>query len=177
MDFAALFPIDNTAALSMLRTMADALPRDPLPSGHYRYRCIVGRDGSAYLERWLLTERSDGGHVYLHRIVRSDEDLQLHSHPWCATSLILLGSYIEERRYNDVAGGYGVQRRRYVPGEVNVIDADTFHRLDITSSEVWTLFTTGPKVRDVWSFWDRDTLALTPCREFIAAKGLVPASL
>lgn len=161
--------------LAMLRGLAVALPRDPLPSGQYRYQCMTGADGSPYLERWLLAERDDGGHCYLHRFVRSDEDPQLHDHPWPADALILWGSYSEERRAIGVNGGYIVERREFHAGDTNTLTPDTFHRVDLITPEVWTLFNTGPKEKS-WSFWDRDTLKLTPWRDFIRAKGLVPIS-
>jgi hypothetical protein len=68
----------------------------------------------------------DGASVYLHKIHRSDTELELHNHPWrWARALILAGGYFEERRdRHDTVRGW---RRR--PGDVVTIDADTYHRV------------------------------------------------
>jgi hypothetical protein len=132
-------------------------------------RALTGRDGSVYLERYTLADLPNGGHVYLHRFLRSDEDRELHSHPWYATATILFGSYREERR----AFSRNVVAYTFEPGDVNTIEPGTFHRIDLLTPVVWTLFSVGPKVGS-WSFWNRETDATTPWREFIRAKGLVP---
>lgn len=147
-----------TDIVTALHAIADAHPG----------RMIVGRDGSTYLERYTLADLPDGGHVFLHRFLRSDEDRELHNHPWPGESRILLGSYREERRIDD-----RVVARIYRAGNTNTLAPDTFHRIELLSSEVWTLFTTGPRVQS-WGFWDRETKAFTPWREFIRNKGLVP---
>lgn len=78
--------------------------------------------------------------------------------------MILWGAYSEERRQpNDT-----VTRRAYHTGDINHIEAATYHRVDLITPEVWTLFVTGPKVSS-WSFWDRHTGVVTPWRDFVAA--------
>ncbi len=124
---------------------------------------IVGRDDSLYMDRLPLLTLPDGGRVRLHRIVRSDLDLELHSHPFEATSLILSGSYHEERRVGE-PGAYRVETRLLREGDVNQLTADTFHRIDL-DCEVWSLFVTGPKLAG-WSFWDRETGDVTPHQDF-----------
>ncbi len=135
---------------------------------------IQGRDGDVYLERYGVAALSTGGRVYLHHILRSDADRELHSHPWAAVCYQLVGGYIEERR-----AGAGVEVHRYTPGMVNTIEPDTFHRVDLTGKDAWSLCITGPKAERAegeasWSFWNRDTGATTPWREFITRMGLVP---
>ncbi len=72
-----------------------------------------------------------------------------------------------------------ISPRRLLAEMVNVIEPDTFHRVDLLSNDAWSLCITGPKVARAdgeasWSFWDRDTGALTPWREFVTRLGLVP---
>lgn len=157
---------------------------------------IVGSDGSAYIRRWTVATLSDGSVVYLHQIVRSDEDLALHSHPWAGTSWLLDGEYSEERRTslivppgrlipNVTAPVWQVSRKTYVAGEIVTLRADTYHRLDLHRGPVWTLFVVGPKAPpaprpaleaegDSWFFWDRNSGIYTPWRMFLKAKGIVP---
>lgn len=51
-------------------------------------------DQSPYLVRITLLSVF-GFHVYLHVILRSDEDRALHDHPWPFLSIILAGGYWE----------------------------------------------------------------------------------
>lgn len=162
-------------------------------------RVIYDRDGrSPYLSRWYLTGRPtmpDGSEpfdafgaprngvvwdarpsalrmagvaVYLHRFHRSDEAIEMHSHPWkWAVSLMLAGGYSEERRR-----GQFVVRRDVMPGALNVITSDTYHRVDLLESDAWSLFMVGPKVSS-WGFWDRFTGDVVPWRNYIATRRCV----
>lgn len=47
-----------------------------------------------YLRRWFLYENKNGS-LYLHRIVRSDDDKDPHTHPWSFISLILWSGYFD----------------------------------------------------------------------------------
>jgi hypothetical protein len=63
----------------------------------------------------------------------------------------------------------------YLPGDENVLKPDTFHRVDLLGDDCWTLFVVSARVQS-WHFWDRDTGKITPWREALAARGLVPAA-
>lgn len=103
--------------------------------------------------------------LYLHHFHRSDVDRELHNHPWeWAVSLILVGGYTEERRVGD-----GVRVKLFLPGELNRIGQNDFHRVDLVEDDAWSLFLVGPKVSG-WGFWDRASGAVTPWREFLAGK-------
>jgi len=134
-------------------------------------RVIAGADGSPYLSRWTLIDLGPGWpRVHLHRFHRSDEDQELHNHPWrWAAGVILAGGYREERR---VAGDV-VAVRVVRPGSLNLIHGDTFHRVELLDGECWTLFLTGSRNQE-WGFWDRASGAFTPWRDFIRSKGLMP---
>ena len=103
--------------------------------------------GQPYLLRVYITPDSDRWRewlpgVYLHYFFRGDSRGKMHNHPWSrAVSLILTGGYTEER----LAPGGTVQRRRFAPGDVNRLERDTFHRVDLDGGGCWTLFITGQR--------------------------------
>lgn len=132
-----------------------------------RYARIFARDGDAYLSRYLIASVRGIG-VYLHKFHRSDQDRELHNHPWkWAFSIILTGGYREERRIGESLGA-NVWARVFRPGAINVIRGDTFHRVDLLDEAAgcWTFFVAGPKTSS-WGFWNRHTGAFTPHREFV----------
>lgn len=108
----------------------------------------IGSAARPYLHRWWLIPRNRFFNVYLHHILRSDDDRALHDHPWVNLSIILRGCYVE----HTVAAG-GVHRRRLRrAGALKLRGPRAAHRLEIHSpGGCWTLFVTGPRVRD-WGF-------------------------
>ena len=168
---------------TILRTLVEYL--DPP-------RVIHDRSGvSPYLSRWYLFRSQrptmpDGSSpfnelgnpkvgvilpnvnwsLYLHRFHRSDEDGELHSHPFeWSVALILAGGYREERRDN-TWGFPSVGARDVKPWTLNFIRHDTFHRVDLLEDDAWSLFLVGPKTKS-WGFWDRVTGQYTEWREFL----------
>lgn len=127
--------------------------------------------------------------IYLHRFHRSDEDRELHNHPWrWAVSLILSGGYVEERKANMPKGWPLVfqrtRKRVFVPGDINRITSNDFHRVELLDScqvhaadgscevgfeHTWTLFVVGPKFQG-WGFWNKSTEKFTPWRAFLQSK-------
>lgn len=93
--------------------------------------------------RWHVVPRNRWLNVYLHKIVRSDDDRALHDHPWASLSLILAAGYLEVTP----AG-----RRYHGAGSVIYRSTTYSHRLEIENGRpCWTLFVTGPKQRE-WGF-------------------------
>ena len=137
-------------------------------------------DSNVYLKRYGVADLGDGGHVYLHHVMRGDGAIELHSHPWPARAMILAGGYREERRFQLAHDStrYRVGVDNYYPGDTNFINASTFHRIDLFGDvSAWTILITGPKIARVegepsWSFWDRNTGLTTGYRDFLAAKGI-----
>jgi hypothetical protein len=124
-----------------------------------------------YLSRWTLL---DGGHrwrLYLHFFHRSDEDRDLHTHPWWwAIALQLAGGYREER----LVGGQ-IVTRVHAPGSVVVLRSETAHRVDLLDARgSWSVILVGPRIAS-WGFVDRDTGAFTAWREALRRKGIEPA--
>ena len=106
----------------------------------FRSFTITGRDGTPYLRRFYLlkTRRLS---IYVHEILRSDEDRELHDHPWDFTSIILSGSYLETTRI------FGLFTFNVIKQRGNIIrhKAEDAHRLTVIDGPVWTLVFTGPK--------------------------------
>lgn len=117
---------------------------------------IIGGAEQPYLKRWWLIPRNRVFNIYLHNMLRDDDDRALHDHPWWNVSIILRGGYDEhmpkfprEWPWNrDLA----VQARR--AGQIVLRRANAVHRLTLPTgnAESWSLFITGPVVRH-WGFW------------------------
>ena len=125
-------------------------------------KVIVRKDSDTYLTRYYLFRKTRNWlpSFYLHCFEDSDEDEELHNHPWkISMSIILFGCYIEERLKN----GKIVERIMF-PGRINIVRDKDFHRVDLLDQKVWTLFISGPKTQD-WGFKDRYTGKYTDWRE------------
>ncbi len=110
---------------------------------------LIGNPDDPYLMRWYLVPRNPIMNVYLHKMLHSDDDRALHDHPWPSMSICLHGLIGE--LYSD--WGSGVQYFRYnQKGAVVFRSATMGHRLIIENGPAWTLFITGPRVRN-WGFW------------------------
>jgi hypothetical protein len=107
---------------------------------------IGGREDT-YLERWWLIPRNPVFNVYLHHFLRSDDDRALHDHPWVNLSILLAGSYTE---HTIAAGGVNVRTERRA-GDMKLRSPLAAHRVELTDGACWTLFITGPRIRD-WGF-------------------------
>ena len=110
----------------------------------------AGRGEVPYLLRWYIIPRNRFFNIYLHKFLRDDDDRALHDHPWHSLSIGLKG------RYKEIMPGRWVMRR---PGVPVFRRATHQHRIvlltdwkTLADRPVWTLFITGPKVRD-WGFW------------------------
>lgn len=119
---------------------------------------IIGRPGDPYLFRWYVIPKNPIFNIYFHIFARSDDDRALHDHPWWNLSILLHGSYREIVPIDpDVPNGATKALCRE-EGEIAGRRANASHRVwlyngcDGEPAPVWTLFITGPKVRE-WGFW------------------------
>jgi hypothetical protein len=103
---------------------------------------VIGGTENPYLLRWFIIPRNRFFNIYLHEIRRSDDDRALHDHPWASMSFCLRGSMQELNRSGD---------RVICEGDVIFRSARFAHRLVIHGATCWTLFVTGPIVRQ-WGF-------------------------
>lgn len=134
MAAAVVSPMSGYASLSELQAWALTVMATPPDF-------VIGDD---YLRRWWIVPRNAACNVYLHEILRSDDDRALHDHPWDNTSYLLSGRYIE----HTPEGSFMRQA-----GEVIQRRATDLHRLEVIEGEppALSLFMTGPKVRE-WGF-------------------------
>jgi len=133
----------------------------------------ISPKGKDYLTRYyVLLKDRDLFNIYIHEFHRSDQDVGvngfglLHNHPFrWSVSLILINPYAEER----LLPNGNIIVRLLKPGMINFIGRDVFHRVDLVNGKVWTLFITGPRIKDgesIWGFWDRVTREYKDFREF-----------
>lgn len=106
---------------------------------HFR----VGDPKAPYMLRWYVLPRNDWINVYIHKFMRDDDDRALHDHPWPSLSILIKGRYVEEYPA-------GV-RTTYTLGSIKYRSAEYAHRIELPWGPAWTLFITGPRVRD-WGF-------------------------
>lgn len=113
---------------------------------------VIGGAENPYLRRWWIIPRNRFFNIYLHEIIRSDDDRALHDHPWINLSILIDGGYFE----HTIAAG-GIHRRIWrgagawkfrLPGAA--------HRLELAMGSAVemraiSLFITGPNVRS-WGF-------------------------
>lgn len=133
----------------------------------------IYRDTEKYLTRYYLLggARTNGStdhkwlpfNLFVHCFHSSDVP-PAHNHPWTwARSLILWGSYRETRlldspiKLRPTLTSLDIEYWRtwlteiYKPGDINRIDRDTYHYVELLDDEVWTLFLVGKNVQG-WGF-------------------------
>jgi hypothetical protein len=108
---------------------------------------VIGGEDDPYMLRWYVIPRNRWFNIYLHKFLRDDDDRALHDHPWVSLSFALSGEYIEH------TARYTKRRGR---GSVVFRTATHAHRIELVRKDgepvpAWTLFLTGPKVRE-WGF-------------------------
>lgn len=117
---------------------------------------VIGKPGSAYMLRWYVIPRNRLFNIYLHHILRSDDDRALHDHPWWNASIILNGGYREIMPMVSPSAGHPVPPtivRWRGAGTAAIRGPRNAHRLEVDAGETcWSLFITGPNVRP-WGFW------------------------
>lgn len=109
---------------------------------------VIGGLADPYMLRWWLIPRNRFFNIYLHEVIRSDDDRALHDHPWPNCSILIHGRYAE----HTIAAG-GIHRRApREAGELKLRGPRSAHRLELIGEErCVTIFITGPRVRH-WGF-------------------------
>ena len=112
-------------------------------------------NGVIYLRRWWILPRNRFFNIYLHNILRSDEDRALHDHPWWNVSILLKGGYVEhtpdgkfERKAGNVVFRKATAAHRLQLNHFNEFDGRLWIQHEMPC---WSLFITGPRVRE-WGF-------------------------
>jgi hypothetical protein len=116
------------------------------------YHPIPDRDNpdEVYLNRYHATEDMQDSWWFLHNFKMTDTDFH-HNHPYLFQfSIILTGSYDEERLVPTSAGMIQWNRRcRFF----NWITDTHYHKSTRLHGNVWTIFIHGPKTGSSWGFW------------------------
>lgn len=121
---------------------------------------VIGEPERPYMHRWWVIPRNRWFNIYLHAILRSDDDRALHDHPWANCSILLSGAYCEivphlilrlaKRPYRYGQPTAAILRRA---GSVVFRRPTQAHRLVLLNERpVISLFITGPNVR-TWGFY------------------------
>lgn len=153
---------DEATTVAKLESIVEKLPSR-----------TISTNGNPYLTRWYLwpegpRDIEDEGSdlpfaMFLHKFHRGDADRDQHNHPWdLSVAIVLAGGYREER---------GEETRVVLPGTVNVIRGDDFHRVDLLNPTLgsWSLFVAGRKTGG-WGFRDKVTGAFIPQKDYPSTK-------
>lgn len=118
-----------------------------------KVKTIKSKTGNVHFERWAIFETKYLS-LYIHKIHKEDKDLHLHSHPWNFASIILKGSYIEEKLSIDLFGEEQppiLNTKKFLT--ISVMDRDDFHKIkSIVNGPVWSLFLTWGEHKN-WYYW------------------------
>lgn len=109
---------------------------------------VIGDPDRPYMRRWWVIPRNRWFNIYLHQILRSDDDHALHDHPWINCSIILAGSYIEYTPRGEFWRRAGSIVFR-LPSSLHRLAL--IHRPSGIANATWSLFIAGPVVRE-WGF-------------------------
>lgn len=103
---------------------------------------VIGLRDNPYMLRWWIIPRNQWFNIYLHKIIRDDDDRALHDHPWISVSVVLKGVVREV-----LNKGTRIFRSK----SIIFRSSRMAHRLEVVKGPCWTLFFTGPTVRE-WGF-------------------------
>lgn len=141
---------------------------------------VIGSKDRPYMKRWWIIPRNRFFNIYLHNVLRDDDDRALHDHPWPNMSIVLAGGYWEVTPDG---------RFWRAPGSIRLRSPWARHRLELDRHEIeagfdtvmnistltrparpaWSLFVTGPNVRN-WGFWCKrpdGTERFVPWQDFV----------
>ena len=107
---------------------------------------IIGGADDPYLLRWWVIPRNRFFNVYLHCFKRSDDDRARHTHPWLFNL-----SWLLRNGYREWIGDGALDFVDRTAGAVKFRWGAAAHRVELTNGDCWTLFVTGPRVRE-WGF-------------------------
>lgn len=114
---------------------------------------IIGEPETPYMRRWWIIPRNEACNVYLHEILRSDDDRARHDHPWDNRSFVIEGEYTEIAPVDQAFPQGDTVHLVRRAGDQVVREATDAHRLVLPEGvRAVSLFFTGPKVRE-WGFW------------------------
>jgi len=116
---------------------------------------IISKEGVVHFRRYRLLS-TPWFNIYIHNILKSDEDAHPHDHPWHFLSFILWGGYTEEWRpaYEDrmYRNGFSLYISKRYPATMVYHHAKDFHKITLLKKSAWTLVFTFGKRRPSWGY-------------------------
>lgn len=109
---------------------------------------IVSKQGIVVFRRYRLLQ-TPWFAIYIHNLLQSDQDPDLHDHPWSYKSIILSGAYREISAYSPRFRTLHVNK--YYAGDVIEHVAEDIHQITLLAPSVWTLVFTSGRERE-WGY-------------------------
>ena len=108
---------------------------------------IRSQEGALHFQRWEILQVGDKT-LYMHHLLRADEDRHCHDHPWDFRSLILKGGY----EAMDPTG----ETKTFTPGSLYKMKAvGEYHRISRLLEPTWTLVLVSPRSH-LWGYLTED---------------------
>jgi hypothetical protein len=112
-------------------------------------KVITSKEGQVHFRRYRLLA-TPWFNIYIHQILKSDEEAHMHDHPWAFYSFILKGGYKEVSSY-EVDGWKEVHTNYYLRHSLVHHKRNDAHKLTLMASCVWTLVLTYGK-HETWGY-------------------------
>ncbi|MDP3327165.1 hypothetical protein [Parvibaculum sp.] len=119
---------------------------------------IIGDPSDPYMHRIFVVPKNRVFNIFVHRIMRDDDDRALHDHPWWSVSWIFRNHYFDiVPKFPDsfrICGHGRLIPVRREEWSMTFRRATDLHRIVLPGpgkTEAWSLFITGPEIRD-WGF-------------------------
>lgn len=115
---------------------------------------VVRNDRDVYLRRWWVIPRNNYFNIYLHNMLRDDDDI-LHDHMYWSFSLCLSGRLREVYQLHPAETPFHAASERLIrdveQGSISIRSPEMAHQLVVVET-AWTIFITGPRIKE-WGFW------------------------
>ncbi len=112
-------------------------------------REIVSKKGEVHFQRYRILQTSLFS-IYIHHILKSDEDKHPHNHPFSFLSIILKGGYVE-RLWNLKNNKYEMDYTASLAGSYIYRNTKQFHHITLVDP-TWTLVFVGKRTNDKWGY-------------------------
>jgi hypothetical protein len=114
---------------------------------------VIGDPEQPYMLCWWWLPRNRFFNVYIHKMLKDDDDRALHDHPWPSLSHMVDGTIIEHYLVQVAGVGAYTETRTLSKGDWIWRPTSFAHRLAVPSQDdlPMTIFITGPRIRK-WGF-------------------------
>lgn len=126
--------------MNLLYNIIDAL---------FLVKVITSKEGKVHFRRYRLLA-TPWFNIYIHQILKSDEEAHFHDHPWNFFSFILSGGYKERSSYS-VDRWKQVHTNYFMKHSLVHHKRSDTHKLTLMTPCVWTLVLTYGK-HQTWGY-------------------------